>query len=643
MSQSQNDLFAQDGVRNNPSRNSFDLGCKHCFTAKVGELLPVYHTTILPGDNLSISVNHFTRTAPLNSDAFINLRESFDFFFVPLRLLWKSVDSCITMLPKQPNSASSFTDSSVVGSSFPAFSSNYLFQVNKYSIIGNLFSDNRIITKNIVDSVWSDATHKLRVNYFGFSRGVLGAKLLSYLGYGWIDEKFLSPDTPEEDWPQLTGPNYFVNNVALSVFPLAAYQKIYQDHFRNTQWEDSQPYTFNFDWFNDKTSQSDLGWEPANLPMPAAGQSDYYEKPTMFDLRYVDYTKDLFLGIQPRQQYGDTATVDVQSQLRDLLITGTVDVPGQAAPVQAGGLSLKVEEGTPLTTLQATSSSANGAPLQSIVQAKNNLPLDITKVNSIIQGEFSVLSLRLAQFVQKYKEIKQSGRQDIADQVYRQFGVRMNEDIAGLSRYIGGNSNNIEISPVINNNLIDDNSPEIKGYATANDNFSFSFDNKNGEYGVLMCLYNCRPTVDYAICAPDPQVCVTDATQLPLPAFDSIGLQSVPFYWLNNGFQTKSGTFSMGYVPRYAEFKSNYDRVSGAFRTTLRNWVAAFTPDYLDQLFDDSNEYVPNFNFFKVNPKFMDSVFNVKADSFTSTDHLLVNAYFDVRCVRNLSYDGLPY
>lgn len=643
MSQSQNDLFAQDGVRNNPSRNSFDLGCKHCFTAKVGELLPVYHTTILPGDNLSISVNHFTRTAPLNSDAFINLRESFDFFFVPLRLLWKSVDSCVTMLPKQPNSAASFTDSSVVGSSFPSFSSWYLFNTarGKYSILGNLFGiDTNKISYSIVSEAWKDPDSHIRMNYFGFSRGVLAAKLLSYLGYGWIDEKLLSPNCTEEDFPHSSS-NYFSYNIGLSVFPLAAYQKIYQDHFRNTQWEDSQPYTFNFDWFNDKTSNPE--WEPCNVVMPSNVGSQYYDKPTMFDLRYVDYTKDLFLGIQPRQQYGDTATVDVQSQLKDLLITGTVTVPGQAAPVSVLGKTVKVEEGTPLTTLQATSSGAAGAPLQTIIQQKNNLPLNISKVNSIIQGEFSVLSLRLAQFVQKYKEIKQSGRQDIADQVYRQFGVRMNEDIAGLSRYIGGNSNNIEISPVINNNLIGDNSPEIKGYATANDNFSFSFDNKNGEYGILMCLYNCRPTVDYAICAPDPQVCVTDATQLPLPAFDSIGLQSVPFYWLNNGFQTKSGTFSMGYVPRYAEFKSNYDRVSGAFRSTLRNWVAAFTPDYLDQLFDDSNEYVPNFNFFKVNPKFMDSVFNVKADSFTSTDHLLVNAYFDVRCVRNLSYDGLPY
>ena len=39
-------------------------------------------------------------------------------------------------------------------------------------------------------------------------------------------------------------------NMDVNVFPLAAYQKIYQDFFRWSQWENADPTSYNFDWFN---------------------------------------------------------------------------------------------------------------------------------------------------------------------------------------------------------------------------------------------------------------------------------------------------------------------------------------------------------------------------------------------------------
>ena len=71
-------------------------------------------------------------------------------------------------------------------------------------------------------------------NAFGFSRADLAYKLLSYLGYGNFIK---TPPTSGNRWwstslkvstPAVYTQNYIQNNV-VNMFPLLAYQKIYQD------------------------------------------------------------------------------------------------------------------------------------------------------------------------------------------------------------------------------------------------------------------------------------------------------------------------------------------------------------------------------------------------------------------------------
>lgn len=75
-------------VRNRPSRNGFDLSTKRNFTAKVGEILPVWWKYVCPGDKFDINLSHFCRTVPVNTAAFARLRQYYDFFFVPIETLW---------------------------------------------------------------------------------------------------------------------------------------------------------------------------------------------------------------------------------------------------------------------------------------------------------------------------------------------------------------------------------------------------------------------------------------------------------------------------------------------------------------------------------------------------------------------------
>ena len=68
-------------------RSSFDLSSKKLFTAKVGEILPCYWQIAIPGNKYQISSDWFTRTVPVNTAAYTRIKEYYDFYAVPLRLI----------------------------------------------------------------------------------------------------------------------------------------------------------------------------------------------------------------------------------------------------------------------------------------------------------------------------------------------------------------------------------------------------------------------------------------------------------------------------------------------------------------------------------------------------------------------------
>ena len=112
----------------------------------------------------------------------------------------------------------------------------------------------------------------------------------------------------------------------------------------------------------------------------------------------------------------------------------------------------------------------------------------------------------------------------------------------------------------------------------------------------------------------------------------------------------------LGYVPRYIDYKTSVDQSVGGFKRTLNSWVISYgNISVLKQvtLPNDAppiepSEPVPsvapmNFTFFKVNPGCLDPIFAVQAGNDTSTDQFLCSSFFDIKAVRNLDTDGLPY
>ena len=637
-------LFDFKDIRNKPSRNGFDLSNKMAFTAKVGELLPVYWKNVMPGDKFTLKTQHFTRTAPVQSAAFTRMREYFDWFFVPLRLLHKSSSQILTQMTENPVVATSMSENLLLTESLPYLRLSDL--VGTTGVAGS--------------SPLSVLQHLVGKNSFGFYRSNLMLKLLSYLGYGQFNDSLLS----DRGTPVDNKHNPYAYDVPVNLFPLAAYQKIYQDYYRNTQWENASPYCYNFDY-----SAGGL------LTIPGSSDRDYWSNPTMFDLRYCNFNKDLFMGLLPESQLGDVASLSFGVDIPPINVGDIVSSPDSSGGqlfLPSGSLQVQLTDGDRQTwdDVRARNGSSTGiqfdsgdSQYQNVYNSDSNLRVQLgsgsvalpnyKNTDNIylgnLQSSFNVLQLRQVEFLQRWKEIAQCGNQDYRDQIYRHFGVKLPATLGNICQYVGGSVSQLDINEVVNQAFTD--SPDSlanlkgKGVGVGESYDEFSAD----EYGILMCIYHCVPLLDYAISGIDKGLLKTSAYDYAIPEFDKIGFEELEDIVFRNSSSTAAAVsdtpYTLGYVPRYIDYKTSYDRVVGDFVQSeqMKTWVAPVTDSYI-LAYSGSTPY-PNldYNFFKVNPSIVNPLFYSEADSTVSTDCLMINSYFDVKAVRNLDYNGLPY
>ena len=626
-------------LQNHPHKAGFDIGSKNLFTAKVGELLPVYWDMAIPDCDYDIDLAYFTRTRPVQTAAYTRIREFFDFYAVPCDLLWKSFDSAVIQMGEiAPVQAKTLLDPLTVGTDIPWCYLEDLHYALAYS------SGNTPLGSTITAPTGFG-------NIFGYNRGDTSFKLLSYLNYGnivkstsnnigsggnrWWNASFSSSAFP----------NYsqkYSNNVAVSLFPLLAYQKIYQDFFRWSQWENADPTAYNVDYFNG--SGNLFGNSGISSSIPA--NNKYWKRDNMFSLRYCNWNKDMFMGILPNSQFGDVAVVSGVEGIDTFVpveVFNSINETNIANPPLSG-------THTPVYTNDAMSS--NTTPSRIRVAGASGTPSSVAGsalgVRSLLGGEFSILALRQAEALQKWKEITQSVDTNYRDQIKAHFGINTPASMSHMAQYIGGIARNLDISEVVNNNLSESNSEAViygKGVGTGSGKMRY---HTGSQYCIIMCIYHAMPLLDYAISGQDPQLLCTSVEDLPIPEFDNIGMEAVPSAVLFNSsvfVNTSSEIDFLGYNPRYWPWKSKIDRVHGGFLTTLKDWVAPIDDFYLNKWFSstEGTESSVSWPFFKVNPNTLDSIFAVKADSIWDSDQLLINCDVSCKVIRPLSQDGIPY
>lgn len=216
-------ILTLDRARIPVHRSSYDLSSKKLFTAKVGEILPCYWQIAIPGNKYRISSDWFTRTVPVNTAAYTRIKEYYDFFAVPLRLISRALPQAFTQMTDYMTSASSGTTNTPALTSVPNVTQNLI----------NLF----LQTANASDQTNTRDDAGLPIVYGS-------CKLLDLLGYGSmisssntgkaaITKIYLGVDSLSDS----ENPLVFQTSQTVNMLPLFTYQKIYYDIFSNSQWE----------------------------------------------------------------------------------------------------------------------------------------------------------------------------------------------------------------------------------------------------------------------------------------------------------------------------------------------------------------------------------------------------------------------
>lgn len=564
-------------------RSSFDLSSKKLFTAKVGEILPCYWQIAIPDTKYRISSDWFTRTVPVNTAAYTRIKEYYDFYAVPLRLISRALPQAFTQMTDYMTSAASSTANTEMLKSVPNTSLN-LLSLSLQTINGQ--------------DVFDDA---------GLPYVYGASKILDMLGYG----SFLAPSNTAkaaitkaylgiQSLDDTYNPLVYSSSQTVNLLPLLAYQKIYYDFFSESQWEKHLAYAYNVDY-----------WD---------GKSQLTLAPEMLQLRYANYPKDYFMGMLPSSQFGSVAVLPSLTNVDP----SNVVVLSRAASGSAGGSIGRVSNVSSSTSLISTNT-------------------DTSNRYAYVNSDLSALSIRATEYLQRWKEVVQFASKDYSDQMRAQFGIKAPEYMGNHAHYIGGWSNVININEVLNTNLEADGSQAVvagKGVGSASGH-KLTYD-CGAEHQVIMCVYHAVPMVDWNLTGQNPQLTVTAITDFPQPAFDQLGMQAVPALNLqNNPSRAVSG--SLGYNLRYWQWKSNIDTVHAAFRSGMAYQAWSAPIDGWDVL---TSKGVWSYRSMKVRPQQLNSIFEPQVSGQNCSvayDQLLCNVNFQVHAVQNLDRNGLPY
>lgn len=639
-----NAVIGKAKVSNRPNLNAFDLSHRNLFTSYLGAILPVHVMELMPGDTVQVSPNWFTRAMDLQANAYGRLIENVQTFFVPYSSLWKNIQ--YNMLSTLQKGASGFPESRVAETlSSVVSTSTKLPRMKLGDLLRFCLLVELMVQRICVAFKSSTPTTKLLVPFVTYSqelRSVAVARLASYLGYGGFD-LFLNNENRDyshggqftfevegisttvtlypikdsilQDMIDGLQSNSYGANVYVNPLRWFAYHFVYNNFYRNDTWQPYEATTCNLDWLSsDNPEISVINVTKLNAMkqvISAANSIDQlfkvwndnmntYRNYMFFDLRESNLPMDAYNGVLPNPQYGSKSSV---------------------APLTAVGT-----DGT-------------GRPLSvdDYKDGKNYFSVD--SGGSEIAG-VDIFDLRQSIAMQKFLEISQSHDSSYKEQIKAHFGVDTADD-PYKAYFIGGSSSTMQVDTQVNANLAGDNSAVLGGIASAQGNYSAKY--KSDTYGILISLYRIIPIIDYQDRGIKDQILTVDSTDLPVPEFDSIGMErrrNVSVRGFDSALtsaETLDALKTYGYAARYLDYKTDVDKIHGEFKYTLKNRVIA-TPK---NLYKSGSGVISSL--LRVYPSMVDQIFVNNNHGLLSDDQFYTNMNVSVTAVRPLSVHGMPY
>lgn len=392
----------------------------------------------------------------------------------------------------------------------------------------------------------------------------------------------------------------FQRTLSCNPFRLLAYQKIYYDFYRNPMYELNFPEAYNVD-------------DSFDTELSSPTFSDYtHPDNARFSLRYRNWKKDYFNCVSPYFQGADWLTTSF------------------GAPVFDGYTSST-------TNVMKPFSSVDGKNAQSYLAGSNNVPKNL----------FSISNLRSAFALDKlYRLSIAAGDGDYASQIRAHYGFDVPYDNC-KSRFLGGISEPISISEVITTATTSEApTGDIYGKGiSANSGQRIVFDSK--EHGLIMGIFSVVPEADYNAAGVDKFNLKQYREDFYQPEFADLGLAPLSLYeYTYCDPHTGNGdNKTIGYVPRYIEYKTRVDLVHGEFESfnetssptngTLSAWCAPRQTQL-------SSALLPTNAFFKIRPNIFNNISSVAFKGDESEDIFIVDFRANVQAVRPMSVSGLP-
>jgi len=499
-----------------PKKNFFDLTHDVKLSSNLGDLVPILTLEVVPGDSVELGCESIIRFAPMVAPVMHRMDVTMHYFFVPNRILWDNWEKFITN--NGPNGTG------------PELVAPFIRYRNGFNT-----QPEPIAAKSV--------------------------QFLDYLGVppfpvGGTDEAFIS------------------------ALPMAAYQCIYNEYYRD------QNLVAPVDYKLIDGDNSSASW---------ARNSE------LTTLRSRAWEHDYFTASLPFAQKG-----------------AAVDIPLGAVN---GDANIYSNVGT--TTL-------NGSAGDPFVIGDTNVGLtDLwAQTDGLTVEPTTINDLRRAYRLQEWLEKNARGGTRYIESILSHFGVKSSDSRLQRPEYITGVKTPVVISEVLNTSGTQDQLPQgnMAGHGIAVSS------GKNGRYyaeehGYIIGIMSVMPKTAYQQGIPRTFLKL-DPLDYFWPSFANIGEQEVKIQELYAYTANKEGTF--GYVPRYAEYKYMPSRVAGDFRTSLDYW-------HLGRIFD--SEPTLSQEFIECKPEDTERIFAV---TDPDAQKLYCHVLNKIKAVRPMPKYGTP-
>ncbi len=510
-------------------RTAHDMSHDFKFTCNNGQLLPVEHDWLIPGDTAYLKFHFFGRNLlDFLAPAMCDIDFHVDYFFVPAMLIYTPFGSFERGVKDEFSSFYLARDTSTgnrLGHSVIKLPILDMKQVNDY-----FWRDARSFVYHFSDPDTGQSGAQIpgeQLQYEALGRQYV--RLMDMLGFnGQLDSQVGF------------NPNVFP-------YALCSYQCIYEKYFRLDDREDYSP-IFNLDKFANVMSDAGL----IHLYSNPKVQNQEQQLKNLFRLRYRPANFDYFNSVKKSPLLNDQ-NLNYNQQLSIDNIPQFKDAPSWFGEYE----SYPVTNSGYVGGINSPSNTANSGSITNLFGT-----------GSLNNSDAGLAQLRQMFAVDKVAQVTARARKSYDAQVLAHFGYKVPHDVKHDLTHIAHESETMKIGQVISTGSVEDLGARAGNGVVSHESKGIKFTAPC--HGCLMVIFSTSVRYDYQVPFLRKNF-IQSRLDFWQPEFDHLGMQPTYMFETNylgyDGFRLASDcAFDVqGWTYRYSEKKRNINRVSLAF------------------------------------------------------------------------------